>query len=193
MAIVRYPKQFHHLSLQTMWSFQRSSKLLSSHPEQGGWGGGNGSSSDRSGLEVPNDDIKRTKRVVLAIAAPRPPPLLRSAERAVVSSCWEEVILALEVRYRDRATSGQHWEVGQDACRPGVTWRWKNPIITSNGVAGLATTSYRLDTRTACFLLSHPIVVPALEIQDVGQQLPAIALVLCLPSFEKMTWGPLKI
>lgn len=125
MAIVRYPKQFHHLSLQTMWSCQRSSKLLSSHPELGGRGkGGNGSSSDRWGLEVPNDDIKRTKRVVLAIAAPlgpRPPPLLRSAERAVVSSCWEEVILALEVRYRERATSGQHWEVGQDACRPGVT------------------------------------------------------------------------
>lgn len=121
MAIVRYPKQFHHLPLQTMWSCQRSSKLLSSHPELGGWGGGNGSSSDRWGLEVPKDDIKRTKRAGLAIAAPRPPPLLRSAERAVVSSCWEEVILALEVRYRERATSGQHWEVGQDARRPGVT------------------------------------------------------------------------
>lgn len=60
----------------------------------------NGSSLDHWGLEVPNDDIKRSERVVLAIATPC------SAERAVVSSCWEEVTLALKVRYRERATSG---------------------------------------------------------------------------------------
>lgn len=55
---------------------------------------------------------------------PPTPTLLppKSAERAAVSSCCEEVILATgSWMQRGAATSGQHGEVGQDACRPGVT------------------------------------------------------------------------
>lgn len=97
MATTWYLKYIFHLSVQTMFHvilpevFNVAFK--SPRTRQG-----NGFSLDCWSLEVPNGDIKRSEWAMLAIPC--------SAERAVVSSCWEEVTLPLTVRDTERATSG---------------------------------------------------------------------------------------
>lgn len=100
MAVVRY------LETCVCSNHVISPKVLEIAFKSPGTRQGQSSYSDRRGLEVPWMTSNGVERVVPATGPPQPPSRSppQICERAAVSSCWEEVILALEVR--EGATSG---------------------------------------------------------------------------------------